>query len=176
MYRISKYDFNKDLRSQWTSIWDIADPQYGLSMEEYLYSENMHIECVKEIVRLTGDETFNIEGFEYCEDDFREKNREICPVKCMIYDMLDSDRKAPVFTLLLNGERSFSKDCAADLMRFLLREEAWYKIAGRNIKIDTGYDYYIHLYGDLVIPDSLMKKYGRLNFEYFDESEKSFKE
>lgn len=175
LYRLSKYDFNDDLLSQWTSIWDITSPKYNISMKDYLYWENMHIECVKDIVDLTEDVSFNIKKFEYYGDIFKEKKeRGLNVTESMIYDMICEDRKTPVFMALINGKRSFEKGKINDLVRFLLREEVWYKIVGKTIRIDIGYDYYIHLYCNINIPNNLIKKYSKLNFEYYDEKNKKF--
>lgn len=123
LYRLSKYDFDDDLLSQWTSIWDVASPEYGISMNDYLYWENMHIECVKDIVDLTEDISFNIKKIEYYEDIFKEKKeRGANAAESMVYDMICGDRKTSVFMALIKGKRSFEKDKINDLVRFLLRE------------------------------------------------------
>ncbi|MDE6780571.1 MAG: hypothetical protein K2J40_03820 [Ruminococcus sp.] len=43
-----------------------------------------------------------------------------------------------------------------ELMKILLREEAWFEIVTDRYRIDVGYDYYIHVYTERILkkPDN----------------------
>lgn len=144
-YRISKYHplFSKHV-DDWTSITDVGDKRYDLTLETYLQYEEMYIKSVLILLGENNDKVVRITDFESIGkwDDSSLKQYELDE---SVYELYQKDYKKEIYSDLYNGKRIF-KYCELPLLiKVLLREEAWFVISVGDYKIDVGYDYYIHI-------------------------------
>ena len=128
-YRISKYDprFRLDgiyTRDEWTAYDDIGACFGGVTLTEsaYLDVERRYLDCVGCICEQCGAFPLAI----------RNKEDSGHPVKWREGQSISDD-----VTL-----KAVLRDC--------LREGLWCRLIGEKAIVDTGYDYYVHLWCDLL--------------------------
>lgn len=155
IYRLSKYNPEICYSDEWTSITDIGDKRYNLTVDEYLYYEKLYIKSLLMLVEDDSKSNVRIEGF--------EKSLQWTDSKCRKYGMdkavmelYRNDYKSTVYKTLYGGRRKFLYSDIPALMKVLLREEAWFEIVTERYRIDVGYDYYIHVYSERILkkPDN----------------------
>lgn len=148
IYRISKY--NPENHSEWTSITDVGDKRYNLTIDEYLHYEKLHIESLMTIIKNDIKSNVRIENFEKIPKrtgNFADKS---------VMNIYQKDYESIIYKSLYGGKREFQYSDIPELIKILLREEAWFVIETFRYKIDVGYDYYIHIHTEgFLKPDNL---------------------
>ena len=143
-YRISKYHplFSKHV-DDWTSITDVGKGKYGLTLGEYRQYEDKYIESV---LILIGDdhEEILISGFESTPVWDRER-AEKYGLDESVFGAYQRDQNSEVYTELYNGKRAFGYGQLPQLLKILLRDEAWFVMTVGDYKIDIGFDLYVHI-------------------------------
>lgn len=153
LYRISHYLTND--KRQWTSIYDIDNPNYDLTLETYLHWEKIHIDCIMDFVNMLSDENFIVNKFEAIEPLDKNNDRN----KKQPYKMIIDDYCSPIYQSLYLGQSQYEKKDIIPLIKILLREEAWFVIESENMSIDVGFDYYIHIETSQEITDEFKNSY-----------------
>lgn len=144
-YRISKYHplFSKYV-DDWTSLTDVGDKRYNLTLEMYFQYENMYIKSVMNLLEINNDSKIKITDFEGLPkwDNLLSKQYGLDESVLALYE---KDYTKDIYLDLYNGKRLFDYCKLPSLLKVLLREEAWFVISVDDYKIDVGYDYYIHI-------------------------------
>lgn len=144
-YRISKYHplFSKYV-DDWTSLTDIGDKRYNLTLEIYFQYEDMYIKSVMNLLEINNDNKIKITDFESLPkwDNLQSKQYGLDESVLALYK---KDYTKDIYKDLYNGKRFFDYCKLPSLLKVLLREEAWFVISVDDYKIDVGYDYYIHI-------------------------------
>ncbi len=153
IYRISHYLSND--KHQWTSIYDIDNSNYNLTLKTYLHWEKIHIDCIMDFVNMLSDEIFIIKYFE----PFNPIDKNNDKSKKQPYKMIIADYCSPIYQSLYLGQSKYKKKDIIQLIKILLREEAWFVIESDNMSIDVGFDYYIHIDTPQNITDEFRKFY-----------------
>lgn len=154
IYTLSKYNPEILYSDEWTSITDVGR-RYNLTIEEYLYYENLYIKSLIRIINNDSKSSVRIENFEKIpqrtEKFFRRYN-----IDKSVINIYEKDYQSIIYKSLYNGKRDFLYSDIPELMKILLREEAWFVIVTDHYKIDVGYDYYIHIHTEgFLKPDNL---------------------
>ena len=63
IYRISKYN-PENYSDEWTSITDVGDKRYNLTIDEYLRYENLYIQSLLTTINDDMKSSVRIENFE----------------------------------------------------------------------------------------------------------------
>lgn len=144
-YRISKYHplFSKYV-DDWSSLTDIGDKRYNLTLEMYFQYEDMYIKSVMNLLEINNDNKIKITDFESLPkwDNLRSKQYGLDESVLALYK---KDYTKDIYVDLYNGKRFFEYCKLPLLLKVLLREEAWFVISVDDYNIDVGYDYYIHI-------------------------------
>ncbi|MCM1315630.1 MAG: hypothetical protein NC040_07875 [Muribaculaceae bacterium] len=154
MYRISKYN-PENYSDEWTSITDVGNKHYNLTIDEYLRYEELYIKILMTIINNDIKSNVRIENFEKIpqrtEKFFRKYN-----IDNSVISIYKKDYQDIIYKSLYDGKRELKYSDIPQLLKILLREEAWFVIITDRYKIDVGYDYYIHIYTErLLKPDNL---------------------
>lgn len=157
-YRISKYHpyFSKHV-DDWTSITDVGDERYGLTIGDYRQYEDKYIESVLILIGSDNDNEIKITDFESSPQWDHEK-AEKYKLEESVFKLYQKDYKKEVYLELYSGKRVFKYCELPFLLKILLRDEAWFIISVGGYKIDVGFDYYIHIDS----PENLTEKAGLL--------------
>ncbi len=144
-YRISKYHplFSKHV-DDWTAFTDIGKEQYNLTIEEYLDIENRYIQAVTELLTLDKHEQLRISNFQKIIK-WNSVSSKCYNINKLVFELYKKDYQGKVYRELYDGKRIFNGSDFPELLKILLREEAWFVISVDDYKIDVGYDYYIHI-------------------------------
>lgn len=153
IYRISHY--LSDDKHQWASIYDIDNSNYDLTLKTYLHWEKIHIDCIMDFVNMLSDKVFIIKNFE----SFNPIDKNNDKSKRQPYKMIIADYGSPIYQSLYSGQSKYKKEDIVQLIKILLREEAWFVIESDNMSIDVGFDYYIHIDTPQNITDEFRKFY-----------------
>lgn len=141
IYRISKYN-PENYSDEWTSITDVGDKRYNLTVDEYLYYEELYIQSLMTVISDYAESVVRIENFEEIPErtgNFADKS---------VMNIYEKDYQSIIYKSLYNGRREFQYSDIPALVRIMLREEAWFIIETFRYKIDVGYDLYIHIHTD----------------------------
>lgn len=146
IFRISKYNPEKH-SDEWTSITDVGNKRYNLTINEYLRYEDLYIKSLMILISNDVKSNIRIENFEKIPKNFTNKS---------VRDIYDKDYDSMIYKSLYAGKREFEYSDIPALMRIMLREEAWFVIETFRYKIDVGYDLYIHIHTEgFLKPDNL---------------------
>ncbi len=101
----------------WTSISDVGKPFGGveLTLEEYLRVEQVHLDVVRELLAAAGVQSLHVEEVEY-----------------------HGPGEAP-----MQEGQVVGLDAIPEVLRPVLREEAWCRLEGPGAFVHVGYDYYL---------------------------------
>ena len=144
-YRISKYHplFSKHV-DDWTALTDVGKEQYNLTIEEYSDVENRYIKAVTDLLELDKSEQLKINNFQKIIK-WNSVSAKRYNIDRSVFELYTKDYQEKVYRELYSGKRIFSCCELPELLKILLREEAWFVISVDEDKIDVGYDYYIHI-------------------------------
>lgn len=154
IYRISKYN-PENYSDEWTSITDVGDKRYNLTIDEYLRYEKLYIKSLMTIINNDIKSSVWIENFEKITQ-WTDKKFEKYDIDKSVINIYKKDYQSIIYKSIYDGKREFQYSDIPQLLRILLREEAWFVIITDRYKIDVGYDYYIHIYTErLLKPNNL---------------------
>lgn len=144
-YRISKHHplFSKHV-DDWTSLTDVGKERYNLTIEKYSDVENRYIKAVTELLALDKNEQLRISNFQEIIK-WNSVSSKRYNVDKSVFELYTKDYQKRIYRELYSGKRIFSCCKLPELLKILLREEAWFVISVDDYKIDVGYDYYIHI-------------------------------
>lgn len=149
IYRISKYNPEK-YSDEWTSITDVGDKHYNLTIDEYLHYENLYVQSLMMVIGDDVKSIVRIENFEEIPQrtgSFADKS---------VMDIYKKDYQSIIYKSLYDGRRKFEYSDIPTLVRIMLREEAWFVVITDRYRIDVGYDFYVHIHTEgFLKPDSL---------------------
>ncbi|MCM1507274.1 MAG: hypothetical protein NC177_09105 [Ruminococcus flavefaciens] len=149
IYRISKYN-PKSYSDEWTSVTDVGDKRYNLTIGEYLRYEELYIQSLMTVINDDIKSIVRIENFEEIQKrtgSFADKS---------VMNIYEKDYQSGIYKSLYNGVHEFEYSDILALVKIMLREEAWFVIVTDRYKIDVGYDYYIHIHTEgFLKPDNL---------------------
>ncbi len=142
-YRIFKYDPQNSVNhvifsKEWTSLYDVGKVK-GFTLQEYLYYELLYIKTIYVLVEVKSGYFLNIEGFEPISQLLNQN------IHSDVKDLISTDYKCKTYGSLYTGKRLFDISELNQLLKIMLREEAWFKISFGKNKIYSGYDYYLHV-------------------------------
>lgn len=157
-YRISKYHplFSKYV-DDWTSLTNVGDKRYNLTLETYFQYEDMYIKSVMLLLDRSNDSIIRITDF-FSHSQWDDTMAKKYDLDESVYELYQKDYKKGIYMDLHNGKHIFSYCELPQLLEVLLREEAWFVICVDEYKIDVGYDYYVHIDS----PENLTEKSGLL--------------
>ncbi len=150
IYRISKYNPEIDCSYEWTSITDVGDKRYNLTVDEYLHYEKLYIQSLMMLIEDNRNNNVCIEKFERIPQRTESFFRKYSIDKSVI-NIYEKDYQSIVYQSLYDGRREFQYSDIPALVRIMLREEAWFVIVTDYYKIDVGYDFYIHIYTEKLL-------------------------
>lgn len=142
-YRIFKYNPQNSINhvvfsKEWTSLYDVGKVE-GFTLQEYLYFELLYIKTIAVLVEVKSDYFLNIESFEPIPQLLNQN------IHSEVKDLISKDYKCKTYSSLYMGNRLFDISELNQLLKIMLREEAWFKISFGKYKIYSGYDYYLHV-------------------------------
>ena len=153
-YRITKYNpqFRNHkgayYRPEWTSCTDIGHVFLGktLTCKEYLFVENAYISTIMLILGVFHSKSGYVDA---CEKRFSLKKiqRRLKSVGLRLHI-----RDRILFNKVQNNYILKYRQIPS-VLRLVLRECIWCKIACTNVNIEFGYDYYIYIYCDVISED-----------------------
>lgn len=130
-YRISKYNpiFRKNgiyQRDEWTSFSDVGEQYAGIvvQLSDYLTVETQYISCIQDIMDACHVEHFCISGLEMVSDGLSWRNAQ-----------------------------RLNRDAVGQFLRDSLRELCCARLESSEVRIEVGYDYYLHIGCPLPIAD-----------------------
>lgn len=152
IYRISKYN-PENYSDEWTSITDVGDKRYNLTVDRYFYYEELYIQSLMMLIEDDRNSSVQIEKF---EKHFQWTYKDKYNIEESVFNVYRKDYQSDIYQLLYSGRREFQYSDIPELVRIMLREEAWFEIVTDSYKIDVGYDLYIHIYSEKFLkPDNL---------------------
>lgn len=142
-YRIFKYDPQNSVNhviysEEWTSLYDVGKIEC-FTLQEYLYYELLYIKTIAVLIKVKPDYFLNIEGFEPIPQLLNQD------IHSEVKDLISKDYKCETYISLYTGNRLFDISELNQLLKIMLREEAWFKITFEEYTIYSGYDYYLHV-------------------------------
>ncbi|MDE6539456.1 MAG: hypothetical protein K2K66_04635 [Ruminococcus sp.] len=154
IYRISKYN-PENYSDEWTSITDVGDKRYNLTIDEYLHYEKLYIQSLMTIINNDTKSSVRIENFEE-KMQWTDKMFKKYDIDKSVISIYKKDYQSIIYKSLYDGRCEFQYSDIPALVKIMLREEAWFVIITDRYKIDVGYDYYIHIYTEgFLKPDNL---------------------
>ncbi|MDE6593663.1 MAG: hypothetical protein K2K57_11460 [Oscillospiraceae bacterium] len=139
-YRLTKYINPKGY--EWDEFLDIGKKEYFVTAEQYFYIENLYIQTASTLIDLKETERLKITDFEECPKVF-----EIMDISNpVLKETYCCDYAGDIYNFLYSGKRNFTGADFSDLLKILLRHEAWFRISVNDYIIDVGYEYYLHIY------------------------------
>lgn len=159
IYRLSKYNPEVRYHSEWSSVTDVGDKRYNLTIEEYLRYEQLYIQSLLILTENDSKSNVRIENFEMIPQWTKNKALKYGIGKAVM-ELYKNDYKSTVYKMLYGDRREFQYSDIPALMKILLREEAWFEIVTERYRIDVGYDYYIHVYTERILkkPDNFSEE------------------
>lgn len=142
VYRLSKYNPKyRDIRGiylkdEWNSYYD------DVNIEEYKLIENNYCDSISLIIK-----KFNIKNFKVKNLEKYSSLYEITQYNKIIL----TNSQKQIFKIIRN-DLILNKYQLYDCLKLLLREFFWCQLESDNKKliIETGYEFYIHLYCDFI--------------------------
>lgn len=152
IYRISKYN-PENYSDEWTSITDVGDKRYNLTVDKYFCYEELYIQSLMMLIEDDRNSSIHIEKFEkHFQWTYKDKHN----IDESVFNVYRKDYQSDIYQSLYSGRREFQYSDIPALVRIMLREEAWFEIVTCRYKIDVGYDYYIHIHTEgFLKPDNL---------------------
>lgn len=139
-YRLTKYIDPKGY--EWDEFIDIGSEKYPVTAEEYFYMEKLYIQTASALIGLRERDRLKITDFEECPKIF-----EITDISDpVLRETYCCDYAGEIYNFLYSGKRDFTGAEFSDLLKILLRHEAWFRISVNDYVIDVGYEYYLHIY------------------------------
>ena len=122
--------------SNWSSISEIGNEKYDLTLAKYLDWENRYLQAVDSLIDSEIADTVAISEFESDIDD----NRDISIIP-EVEELMKKDKESSLYQALKDGKIQFSREELPELLRFLLRDELYFVITVGKVQIWSVFDY-----------------------------------
>ncbi|MGB3850827.1 MAG: hypothetical protein WA958_12730 [Tunicatimonas sp.] len=156
-HRIAKYnpenrnsDGSYSDQSEWTSISDIGNPDYGSpTYEQYEAVENKYVQAVLEILKEKSVKDLSVRGLELC---YTKKDFDEFVKDGRLHNLpINFDTE---ISPLRNGSK-ISLGYLEKIIRLILRETIWMRLESEKVKVMFGYDYYMYVYCEPLLDETM---------------------